>query len=212
LAGAALQVVANKFQLEYGIIYDSLHAWFPMFLAVVFGLGLLALGAWAGRRKSLAVGIVALIILGNVFSPSVLLAGEYNSYDCSADVIPGYEAVGAQLAKVIPPGSSVYWSGYSPVTMLYLPGVRIYPAQLHGVYSFRISDDDQALLKYGWWNQHLAGQWLAEADFVLVEERSVSDKDWLSQALASGGYREIAVTGLQAACQSGSFFHVFRRK
>lgn len=205
------QVLANKFQLEYAVIFDTVHAWFPMALAVSFGLVLLALGV-AGKKRNLAFGILLFAIVGNAFAPSVLLSGEYNSYDCPGEVIPGYEAVGADLAKLIPAGSTVYWSGYSPVTLLYLPGVRIYPAQLHGVYSFRISGDDQALLKYGWWNQHLAGQWLAQADFVLVEDRSVSGKDWLSQALQAGGYRQVAVTGLQAGCQPGSFFHVYRRK
>jgi len=168
-----------------------------------------------GRKNSAALGggaLLVFVLLGMVFSPSPLLAGEYNSYDCQSNVIPGYEAVGAKLAKIIPPGSSVYWDGYSPVSLLYLPGVKIYPAQLHGTYSFRISNDDDALLKYGWWNQHLAEKWLAEADFVLVEDRNMARNDWLAQALESGAYRQVAVTGPQAACQPKSFFHVYRRK
>ena len=208
------QVAANKFRVEYGIIYDALHVWFPMLAFGAFGL-LLLIG-WKllnGRKNSAAFGVVALfLIIGTVFSPSVLLAGEYNSYDCPQDVIPGYEVVGQQLAKVIPAGSSVYWVGYSPVTLLYLPGIKIYPAQLHGAYSFRISDDDAALMQYGWWNQHLAEKWLNQADFVLVEARNVSRNDWLTQTLEGGAFREVAVTSPQAACQSDSFFHVFRRK
>lgn len=215
LNGAQLwQVVANKFRLEYEIIYRAAHAWFPVFLAVSFGLVLLLAAKWFnGRKNSAALGaFLVFFLLGSVFSPSPLLAGEYNSYDCQTDVIPGYESVGADLAGVIPPGSTVYWAGYSPVTLLYLPGVKIYPAQLHGVYSFRISDDDDALLRYGWWNQHLADKWLQEADFVLVEGRTGTRNDWLTQTLANGGYQEIAVTGPQAACQPDSMFHVFRRK
>jgi hypothetical protein len=166
-----------------------------------------------GRRLSAASGaLVAFFLLGTLFSPSTLLAGEYNSYDCQSDVIQGYESVGVELATIIPRASTVYWAGYSPVTLLYLPGVKIYPAQLHGAYSFRISNDDDALMKYGWWNKHLAEKWLAEADFVLVEERSTVRDGWLAQALENGAYDEVAVTGLQAACQPNSFFHVFRRK
>jgi len=214
-AGAQIwQVVANKFQLEYEIIYDAAHTWFPVLLAVLFGLGLLAALKWLiGRKNSAASGaFLVFVLLGTFFSQSPLLAGEYNSYDCPHDVIPGYETAGAQLAKVIPPGSTVYWAGYSPVTLLYLPGVKIYPAQLNGAYSFRISNDDDALMKYGWWNQHLAEKWLAEADFVLVEERSVARNDWFVQTLQNGSYEEIALTSPQAACQQASFFHVFRRK
>ena len=212
-AGAQVwQVAANKFQVEYRAIFDAVHVWFPVLLAVAFGLGLLAVGKMLnGTKNSAASGaLLVFVLLGIVFSPSTLLAGEYNSYDCQNDVIPGYAEVGAQLAKVIPPGSSVYWEGYSPVSLLSLSGVKIYPAQLHGVYSFRISDDDDALVKYGWRNQHLAEKWLAEADFVLVEERNISRNDWLAQALEN--YQEVAVTDRQAGCQPNSFFHVYRRK
>jgi hypothetical protein len=200
--------------MEYGIIYDVTHVWFPVFLAMAFGLGLLA--AWKalnGRKNSAVSGaLLVFVLLGMIFSPSPLLAGEYSSYDCQSDVIKGYKAVGAQLAKVIPPGASIYWDGYSPVSLLYLPEVKIYPAQLHGAYSLKVSDDDEALVKHGWWNQHLAEKWLGEADFVLVEARNISDKSWLAQALVSGAYQQVAVTGRQAACQSDSFFRVFRRK
>src|SRR5258706_1715833 len=171
LNGAQIwQILANKFRLEYEIIYQTVHTWFPVLLAVLFGLVLLAGAAWLNGRKNGAVldAFVLFFLLGTLFSPSTLLAGEYNSYDCQSDVIPGYEAVGAELGKLIPPGSTVYWAGYSPVTLLYLPGVKIYPAQLHGTYSFRISNDDDALMKYGWWNQDLAGKVLAEVNFILV--------------------------------------------
>jgi hypothetical protein len=215
-AGAQLwQIAANKFQVEYGILYDAVHVWFPVLLSAALGLGLLAAGKMpvGGSKNSAAPGVLLFVLLGTIFSPSTLLAGEYNSYDCQNDVIAGYAAVGKQLAKIIPPGSSIYWNGYSPVSLLSLPGVRIYPAQLHGAYSFRVSDDDDALMKYGWWNQHLAEKWLAEADFVLVEERNIvrsAHNDWLARALEN--YQEVAVTGPQAACQPNSFFHVYRRK
>ncbi len=213
-SGAALwQILTNKLRVEYKTIYDTVHLWFPMIVAAAFGL--LLLSAWRlpnGRKNSVANGVLIFILLGTLFSPSQLLAGEYNSYDCPKDVVPRYAAVGARLAKIIPPGSSVYWVGYSPVTLLYLPGVKIYPAQLHGVYSFRISDDDDALMKYGWWNQHLAEKWLNEADFVLVEARNMSHDDWLTQKLESGAFLKVGTTAPQAACQSDSFFQVFRRK
>jgi len=208
------QLATNKFQWTYEAIYDAAHVWFPISLAVGFGLALLA--AWKllnGRKNSAASGaLLVFIILGMFFSPSSLLAGEYNSYDCQNDVIKGYKAVGVQLATVIPPGASIYWDGYSPVSLLALPDVKIHPAQLHGTYSLKISNDDDALEKHGWWNQHLAEKWLGEADYVLVEARNLSGDSWLAQALASGAYQEVTVTSRQAGCQSDSFFRVFRRK
>jgi hypothetical protein len=65
---------------------------------------------------------------------------------------------------------------------LYIPGAEIYPAQLHGAYSFRISADDDALLKYGWWNEQMAEKWLKEADYILAEQKNLGKNDWLLQA------------------------------
>ena len=215
------QVVANKFQLEYKVIFDAVHAWFPVALAVGFGLLTFAAArilmsrktgasvAVSARDEALGVGLVALTVIGILFSATPLLAGEYNSYDCPTDVIPGYEAAGAELRQVIPSGATVYWAGYSPVTLLALPDVTIYPSQLHGTYSFRIADDDQALLKYGWWNQYLAEKWLYEADFVLVEQRNLNSNDWLEEKLLN--FERVLVTGAQS-CQPDSTLLVYRRK
>ncbi len=215
------QVVANKFQLEYKVIFDAVHAWFPVALAVGFGLLTFAAArilmsrktgasvAVSARDEALGVGLVALTVIGILFSATPLLAGEYNSYDCPTDVIPGYEAAGAELRQVIPSGATVYWAGYSPVTLLALPDVTIYPSQLHGTYSFRIADDDQALLKYGWWNQYLAEKWLYEADFVLVEQRNLKSNDWLEEKLLN--FERVLVTGAQS-CQPDSTLLVYRRK
>ncbi len=208
LSAQVWQVVANKFQLEYGIIYSAVHAWFPVAAVVAFGLvTLVVVNQLAGGKSG--AGLVVLALVGVLLSPSPLLAGEYNSYDCPADVIPGYEAAGAQLAQVIPAGSSVYWAGYSPVTLLSLPGARIFPAQLHGTYSFRIAADEDALTKYGWWNQSLAEKWLREADFVLVEQRNLNSNDWLAAQLAN--FERVTTTAPQS-CQPDSAMLVFRRK
>jgi hypothetical protein len=85
--------------------------------------------------------------------------------------------------------------------------VEIYPGQLHGVYSFRISDDDDALRRYGWWNQSLAEKWLAEADFVLVEKRNLDRDNWLNEQLAN--FEMVAETEPQS-CQPDSAMMVFR--
>jgi hypothetical protein len=113
------------------------------------------------------------------------------------------------LAQIITPGSQIYWAGYSPATLLYLPGAEILPGQLHGVYSFRISDDDEALRRYGWWNQSLAEKWLAKADFVLVEQRNFNRDDWLNEQLVN--FDVVTKTAPQS-CSLESAMLVFRRK
>jgi len=81
--------------------------------------------------------LVIFLLAGTLLTPSVVLGGGYNTYDCGGDVIASYEAAGAHLAQNIPPGSSVYWKGsLSTVPLLYVPGIRIFPAQINDGYSF----------------------------------------------------------------------------
>lgn len=212
------QIPANKLGLEYESIYDTVQAYFPVAAALVIGLIIFGAGALLFIRLSSdplrarmgwGAGFVLLLILGTLLAPGVLFSGSYAAYDCPADVLPGYEAAGAQVARIVPPNARVYWSGYSPASLLYLPEIEILPGQLHGGYSFRIADQDDALLRYGWWNQSLAENWLAQSDFVLVEKRNLDRDDLLTGKLS--GFEQVAETAPQS-CRSGSELLVFRRK
>jgi len=204
------QVFANKFGLEYEQIADAVQAGFPVAVAVAFGLVVFTAGRifW-GSKHGFSAGFLVLILIGTLFAPSPFIAGEYKAYDCPVDVLPSYEAAGTELMKVVPPGSKVYWAGYSPATLLYLPGIEILPGQLHGVYSFRVSDDDAAIRRYGWWNQSLADAWLAQSDFVLVEQRDLERESLSAEQLA--GFTLVTETAPQS-CRPGSSVLVFRRK
>jgi hypothetical protein len=103
----------------------------------------------------------------------------------------------------------VYWDGYSPVTLLYLPKIEILPGQLHGVYSYRISQDDAALRRYGWWNESMAEDWLSQADFILVERRNFDETSWLLGRLDN--FERVLLTKPQS-CQESSVILVYRRK
>jgi hypothetical protein len=219
------QVFANKFNLELRDITDAVQVIFPVtvavgsavLLAVLFHLIIrfvIRLSASTSVNKSasssaLASTFLIILVLGTFLSPSVLLGGEYEGYRCPSNTLPGYENVGAQLAQIIPPGSKVYWDGYSPVTLLYLSGIQILPGQLHGGYSFRISDDDAGLRRYGWTNQSLNEQWLAESDFVLIEARNRYKNDWLESELSAF---ELALKTGPQSCRDDSSMYLFRRK
>lgn len=182
---AAWQVIANKFQLEYKTIYDLAHTWFPVLAVLTLGLTIFIAAGWFYRAWTpgqRGLGLVIILVVGSLFSAAPVMAGDYTAYDCSKDVIPGYEAAGKLLAKSIPAGSRIYWAGYSPVTLLYLDNVAIFPPQLHGTYSYKISSDNNALLKHGWWNEALAEQWLGEADFILAEQKNLGKNDWLNKS------------------------------
>jgi len=219
------QVFANKFNLEMRAITDAAQVIFPVTVAVGLALLLAIIIRFTIRFKirfairfsasksaptsALASAFLVIVFLGTLFSPSQLLAGEYQGYDCPSNVLPGYEAVGAQLAERIPPGAKLYWDGYSPVTLLYLPGIQILPGQLHGGYSFRISDDDAGLRRYGWTNQSLNEQWLAQADFVLLEARNADPDNWLAANLSNF---ELILETAPQSCQQDSNLFLYRRK
>jgi hypothetical protein len=156
--------------------------------------------------------IVIFLVAGVLLSPTVILGGGYTTYDClEKDVIASYEAAGEHLAKTIPPGSRIYWFGQlSVVPLLYLPGVRIYPAQINGDYSFLSSGNKLDLItRFGRWNQTLASQWAGEADYVLVEQRRF--RGWLRDRMLSGEYEELEPTPPAVYCRDNSRIRIFRR-
>ncbi len=222
------QIAANKFHLEYEQIAELLQWAFPVTVAVVGGWMVVLLAPWllqTGRRLlsrirpmapsqentgRLYAGFLLLLVSGALLAGSPFLAGEYKAYDCPNSVLPSYEAAGKQLAALIPAGAKVYWDGYSPVTLLSLPlEIEILPGQLHGIYSFRVSEDDEALRRYGWWNQSLADSWLAQADFVLIEQRNF-ERESISPAQLTGF--DLVLQTRPQSCRADSAILVYRKK
>jgi hypothetical protein len=155
------------------------------------------------------------IVFGLLLSPSRFLAGGYTSYNCTGDVIAAYESAGRQLAAAIPPDAQVFWgTGGSPVPLLYLPYVRIYPAQLNGAFSFKFGGDPEALNRFGHWNRDLAEAWIRQSDVVLTNIGTLSGAGtgWLSGAMETGGFERTGQTGLIHPCDPGSEILIFTRK
>jgi hypothetical protein len=214
----AWQYASNYFKLSYEAIRDTAFTLVPVLLALAIGLVIIAIAAFASSilssRKIVfgARGSITLILflaLGFILSPTILFSGEYQSYDCGAGQIEAYETSGTQIAQEIEAGAQIYWAGYSPVTLLYLPQANIYPGQLHLSYSLREGGADD-LLRYGWWSKELAEQALHEADYVIIRERDYSDPA-TEAALNSGAFTELASTISVEICRPDSFLHVFRR-
>jgi hypothetical protein len=167
--------VGNKLNMDYFTARSIL----PPFFALVGG-ELTILAVFTGyrfflRRKAnpgYSFGSVVLgvfLLAGYIISP--LMNGDYHqSGDCSRDVIANYEKIGQELADLIPAGSQVYWNVGSAVPLLYLPGVNLHLVQVYGEYSYRIGGSAGEVEKYGYWNEELARRWMAEADFIVIEE------------------------------------------
>ena len=217
-------LIANKFGMEYEEVVRQTQYWSRIGVATLIGLlaasGVLILARrgyrfegrafdFGGRAWSLA------LLAGLVLSPTAALGGGYRTYDCSGDVIAAYETAGAQLAAAIPPRARVYWgTGNSPVPLLYLPDIRIFPPQLNGGYSFKQGGEPDALLKIGHWNQALAERWAQEADVILLDRAAFKDPAmaWLVALVESGAFRELPPTQPVHPCDGGSQILIFVRE
>lgn len=209
------RTLSNKF----GWSYDFLQQFIPTLAGL--GLGILlvlaaVLLARAVRRKGSVLragqlALAAFLGLGVVLTPTAILSGRTVSDDCG-DIIAAHEAAGAALAAEVPPGARVYWENdLSPLPLLYLPGRSIFPPQLNHWYNQRQGGDPDQLYRSGYWNEELAGQWVQEADFLLIADRYADE--WVEKIGSEnpGEFDELAPTPWVAPCVDRSMIHIFRR-
>ncbi|MEW5870309.1 MAG: glycosyltransferase family 39 protein [Chloroflexota bacterium] len=206
-------VLVNKF----GLLAQDLRRILPTVFGFALGVLVLLL-AWSARkithsrRQSFGYwSLVTFLVLGILLSPTLVLGGGYNAYDCSEDVIASYEAAGQHLAATIPPGSRVYWRGtLSAVPLLYVPDIRIYPPQINDGYTYLEGGEDlDQIYRLGRWNEALARQWLDEADILLVEARFF--KGWLRDAIMTLPLEQLPPTPPTVYCREDSQILIFKK-
>ena len=161
-----------------------------------------------GRMGILALSLF--LILGLILSPTRVLGAGNDFFDCGGtDVLASYRKAGAELSQIIPPGSKIYWEGRIPAIFLYLPNVDVYPPQLNHVHSYFRGGESDVLLRYGQWNDDLARQWLAEADYILVQN---TEKVYLTdQMFESGQYTKVFSAPRAEKCRWQSVIQVYQR-
>ncbi len=217
-------LIANKLRLPinsegYTKIFILMQRVLPTLAGLTIGLLILVISLLTQLvltlRKSLPeykVGYTTLVIflgMGVLLSPTDVLGNGVYEHDCKGNILNLYEDAGQHLAGIIPSGSIIYWQAYSPVSLLYLPDIEIFPSQLNIGYSFRLGGKAAEFEKYGFWNQELADQWIMKADYVLVEDRFQSE--WLLDIVRSDSFNELEPTPLTNLCREGSFIHIFER-
>jgi hypothetical protein len=90
-----------------------------------------------------------------------------------------------------------------------MPEVTIYAPQMNHVHSYYIGGDVQTLLRYSKWNDDLARQWLAEADYILVQN---AERVYLTdEMLESGEYVKVMSAPKAERCRWQSAIQVYRR-
>jgi len=184
-------------------------------VVALFALGLL----WTRRfypdrrvwlRQVGRIGLNALLIFGLILSPTKVLGLGNDFFDCDgSNVLASYERAGEYLRSVIPPGSQVYWDGRMDSIFLYLPDVKVYPPQLNHSHSYFVGGDADALLRTGLWNDVLAKQWLAEADYILIE--AAHRQDWVMAILDTDQYMKLKSAPRAEKCRWQSAILVYKR-
>ena len=180
---------------------------------LVIVVGAIVLGVLRRRFTGGRLGILALnlfLILGLILSPTKVLGAGSDFFDCAGeDVFASYKKAGDELSQVIEPGSKIYWEGRLLAIFLYLPDVKIYPPQMNHVHSYFIGGDADTLLRFSQWNDELARQWLAEADYILVQN---TEKVYLTdEMLESGEYVKVTSAPRAEKCRWQSVIQVYRR-
>jgi len=209
----------SKLGLKHGIYAASKVCGLSRsyWVVIIFGLFLLLLFAlWLFKRRWLSltanksVWLAGLALLF-VFSPTVLLSSSWRPYDCSKeDVLAEHRRAAESIARELSPGAVVYWDAYTPTVLLRAEGIKLFPQQLNGGYNFRHDGDDQALAAWGYWNDRLAKQWLAQADFVVTDARNLSARQdtnprWLAD------FRLVKEVHLGACLGDKGKLEIFRR-
>ncbi len=205
----------NKFQIlpREGRYWAATIAGLLGGIAILIASALIARFSLGPSQEKPSFGYITLILLlliGAFLTPTYILGGGYQTFDCGGDVISSYESVGAHLARIIPPGSKVYWyGGLSFAPLLYLEGVQIYPAQVNDGYSLYLDGDAAALEKYGYWNPDLSNRWLDETEFALIEQRSY--RQTFRDTVDQDRFVELEPTPDKVICRDNSRIRIFKR-
>jgi hypothetical protein len=199
-------VLQNRFGWDYSVTRAAL----PAVAGALAGLAIIGAGMGLKNRLEPAGlnGIHLFILAGLVLTPTIVLGNGFRTYDCGQPVLAALEAVGSDLAARIPPGTQVFWKGGdSAVPLLYIPGVKMYLPQINGDYNLYDLDDDDALLRFGLYNDALVERWLREAGVVLIEAAQFEGA--LRNSVESAGLTYAWQTAAPYPCLPGSAILAF---
>jgi len=208
-------ILANKFHQDYWTSRVKLSVAAGLILGILF----LILG-WMGYKYGLkykkingysfgALTLNILLGLGVLLSP--LMGGTYRDDGiCKANIPGSYAQIGTTLNNIIPTNSLVYWSANTAVPLLYASNINIYIPQIYATSYFGQGGDSNLLLKQGFWNQELAKQWLAKADYI------VSESDWYQRADLKNNINITQYNTIQTVpanpCNPSSYLVIFIRQ
>ena len=127
--------------------------------------------------------LVTLFVLGVILSPTKVLGGGYDFYDCEFGVIQQYKETATWISTYLETNDQVYWIGKD--TQVVLLGIleekdiNIFPQQLNSFNSFRIGGNTDQIIRFGYWNDKSAQIWIDQSDVLIFEDQAFST--WFAQ-------------------------------
>lgn len=197
------------FENKFGISLHDSRRIIPALVGLGAGVTLVSAAlihaAFTKPRKTngaLPRVLLAILVIGLLFSPTLVLSYGDSNLQCGGNLIAAYEDLGTQLRPFVRETDSLYYQGpNSPAILLYLPAMTIYPPQLNNVFSFSNRGEGATadeLLRFGYWNEELKQRWIGEADLVLIEARRYPEWQTLVE---DGTFNIVAQSGVIEQCR-----------
>jgi 4-amino-4-deoxy-L-arabinose transferase-like glycosyltransferase len=207
-------ILANKFNQDFWTSRAPVSAIAGLFLGIL----LLIIGNLffiSFRRRKLIGASFSAFILTTLLAAGVLLSplmgGTYRDKGiCQADVLQAYDQIGNTLNNRIPENSLIYWAGDTAVPLLYAPKINVYYPQIYASVYYRSGGEPDQLLKKGFWNTDLAGQWLSESTFIVAGPNWYQRPDYPSN-LDLSKYVQFQTIPANP-CDPASYLIIYRRK
>jgi hypothetical protein len=196
----------------FGVSHKYLTNVVPQYLYWIFLL-LLVFGITAlvyrmmQRRNSLAVsfgGFALMLFIGAavLLAPTQIFYGDTPNTRCETSTITSHEAVGAELAALLPAGAKVYWEVPSNLLLLYLPEIEIFPPQLNTSFNYvdvSSPEDSNEIYRFGYWDDTLKVEWFDQAEYFVA---SAQRYNRLRSPLNQSAFEQIAITSPYETCQA----------
>lgn len=140
----------------------------------------------------LSFSLASLLVLIVIGAPKPIFSQPLRSQVCPASVLERHKEIGERLDALIPAGSQVFWDVKSDIPLLYLSEAHTWLPQQNFRYTLvRQPDaDPETLARFGWWNLATGEDWIAQADYAVVENRFADYWGWDAR-IRDGQYRVI---------------------
>jgi hypothetical protein len=167
------------------------------------------------QKIGYAKWLLLFLILGILLTPTELLGGGFDFYDCGTGAIGQYRIAVNLISGFIESGDRVFWIGKD--TQVVLLGMhdnkdfRIYPQQLNSIHSFRIGGNREELNKAGFWQKAQAQEWIDMSDLLLFEQQAVAG--WFEdtyQQLDLSNFEKVAESN-NIGCTYSHRIYIYRR-